>query len=128
MVKFIVRNRLMFLIFGAIIIGAGIYSWRTLPVEAFPDVTPTLVQVFTVTEGLAPEDVEKYITYPVEVAMNGLPGLTNIRSSSSFGISIVSIYFEDGTDFYFARQLVSERLQHAREAIRPDSENRRWGR
>ena len=117
MIKFVLQNRLLFLMLGLIIIGAGIYGWRTLPVEAFPDVTPALVQVFTSTEGLAPEDVEKYITYPVEVAMNGLPGLTNIRSSSSFGISIVSIYFEDGTDFYFARQLVAERLQHARESI-----------
>ena len=119
LVEFIIGNKLLFVMLGVIVFGAGYYSYRTLPVEAFPDVTPSLVQVFTATEGLAPEDVEKYITYPVEVAMNGLPGLKKIRSSSSFGISIVSIYFEDGTDFYFARQLVSERLQHAREAIPP---------
>ncbi len=117
LIDFVIGNRLLFVMLGVVVFGAGYYSYRTLPVEAFPDVTPSLVQVFTATEGLAPDDVEKYITYPVEVAMNGLPGLKYTRSSSSFGISIVSVYFEDGTDFYFARQLVSERLQHAREAI-----------
>jgi len=116
-IRFVISNRLFFIVLGLFVFGAGYYSYQTLAVEAFPDVTPTMVQVFTATESLAPEDVENYITYPVEVAMNGLPGLKYIRSSSSFGISIVSIYFEEGTDFYFARQLVAERLQHARESI-----------
>jgi cobalt-zinc-cadmium resistance protein CzcA len=77
------------------------------------------VQVFVETEGLAPEEVEKYVTYPVESAMNGLPKLDHVRSVSNFGLSVVNIYFEDGTDIYFARQLVGERLQVARESI-PD--------
>ena len=85
--------------------------------DAFPDVTPVLVQVFTETEGLAPEEVEKYVTYPVEVAMNGLPDLKEIRSISNFGLSVVNIYFDDRTDIYFARQLVNERLQVAREQM-----------
>ena len=76
-----------------------------------------LVQVFTITEGLAPEEVERYVTYPVEVTMNGLPHLKEIRSVSNFGLSVVNIYFKDGMDIYFARQLVGERLQHAREEI-----------
>jgi heavy metal efflux system protein len=114
---FLLQNRLLIVVLGVLILAAGYFSYLRLPVDAFPDVTPTVVQVFTPTEGLAPEDVEKHISYPVEVAMNGLPHLREIRSVSSFGISVVSIYFEDGTDFYFARQLVSERLQHAREAI-----------
>ncbi len=79
--------------------------------DAFPDVTPALVQVFAETEGLAPEEVEKFVTYPIEAAMNGLPDLKEIRSVSNFGLSVVNIYFEDGTDIYFARQLVNERLQ-----------------
>jgi cobalt-zinc-cadmium resistance protein CzcA len=110
-------NRLLIIAFVIGLIGAGLASFRSLPVDAFPDVTPALVQVFTETEGLAPEEVERYVTFPVEVAMNGLPGLKQIRSTSNFGLSVVNIYFEDGADIYFARQLVGERLQLAREEI-----------
>jgi len=111
------RSRLLMVVLGTLVLAAGMYSYRRLPVDAFPDVTPALVQVFTETEGLAPEEVEKYVTYPVEVAMNGLPDLKEIRSVSNFGLSVVNIYFKDGTDIYFARQLVGERLQLAREEI-----------
>lgn len=113
----VLKNRLLMLVLGILVIAAGYYSYRQLPIDAFPDVSPSLVQVFTVTEGLAPEEVEKYVTYPVEVAMNGIPNLKNIRSISNFGLSVVNIYFEDGTDIYFARQLINERLQEAREQI-----------
>ncbi|WP_410795949.1 efflux RND transporter permease subunit [Parvularcula sp. LCG005] len=95
----------------------GLFALRSLPVDAFPDVTPSLVQVFTETEGLAPEEVERYVTFPVETAMSGLPKLDHIRSVSNFGLSVVNIYFDDGTDVYFARQVVAERLAEAREAI-----------
>jgi cobalt-zinc-cadmium resistance protein CzcA len=105
------------IVLGLLVAGAGTISYQSLPVDAFPDVTPVLVQVFTETEGLAAEEVEKYVTYPVEVAMNGLPRLKEIRSVSNFGLSVVNIYFEDGMDIYFARQLVNERLQEAREEI-----------
>ena len=116
-ILFLLRNRLLILIVAALTLAAGVFSYRQLPVDAFPDVTPALVQVFTETEGLAPEEVEKYVTYPVEVAMNGLPHLKEVRSVSNFGLSVINIYFEDGTDIYFARQLVNERLQAAREEI-----------
>lgn len=118
-IQFVLRNRLLTIILGALVLAGGFFSYRALPVDAFPDVTPALVQVFTETEGLAPSEVERYVTYPVEVAMNGLPDLKEIRSVSNFGLSVVNIYFEDGTDIYFARQLVNERLQLAREEI-PD--------
>ncbi len=104
-------------ILGFLALAAGYYSYLKLPVDAFPDVTPVLVQVFTETQGLAPEEVERYVTYPTEVAMNGLPNLKEVRSTSNFGLSVVNIYFHDGTDIYFARQLVNQRLQHARENI-----------
>ncbi|MBU1286997.1 MAG: CusA/CzcA family heavy metal efflux RND transporter [Alphaproteobacteria bacterium] len=97
----------------------GLFAFRALPVDAFPDVTPSLVQVFTETEGLAPEEVERYVTYPIETAMSGLPKLKSMRSVSNFGLSVVNIYFEDGTDVYFARQVVGERLAEARGNI-PD--------
>ncbi len=116
-IQFALNNRLLVIVVGIIIMAAGYYSYLKLPVDAFPDVSPTLVQVFTETQGLAPEEVEKYVTYPVEVAMSGLPKLKKIRSISNFGLSVVNIYFEDGMDIYFARQLVNERLQEAREQI-----------
>jgi len=117
LIHFLLRSKLLVAVLGILVFLAGFASYRSLPVDAFPDVTPALVQVFTETEGLAPEEVEKYVTYPVEVAMNGLPNLQEVRSISNFGLSVINIYFEDGTDIYFARQLVGERLQIAREEI-----------
>jgi len=116
-IQFVLGNRLLVVVFGLMVMAGGYYSYFKLPIDAFPDVSPNLVQVFTETEGLAPEEVEKYVTYPVEVAMNGLPGVVKIRSVSNFGLSVVNVYFEDGMDIYFARQLVNERLQEAREQI-----------
>jgi heavy metal efflux system protein len=95
----------------------GLFAFRSLPVDAFPDPSPSLVQVFTETDGLSPEEVERYVTYPIETAMSGLPKVEEIRSTSNFGLSVINIYFEDGTDVYFARQVVGERLGEAGEAI-----------
>ncbi|NOX90032.1 MAG: efflux RND transporter permease subunit [Calditrichaeota bacterium] len=116
-INFILKNRLLMIVLGVLVIAGGFFSYKQLPIDAFPDVSPALVQVFTVTKGLAPEEIEKYVTFPVEVAMNGLPNLERIRSVSNFGLSVVNVYFKDGTDIYFARQLVNERLQEAREQI-----------
>jgi len=116
-IEFSLRNRLIVSVLALAVVGAGIRSLRRLPIDAFPDVTPVLVQIFTESPGLAPEEVEKLVTYPVEVAMNGLPGIRQIRSISMFGLSAVYVYFEDDTDIYFARQLVLERMQAAREEI-----------
>lgn len=113
------RNPLVVGVLAVVLMAGGVAAFRALPVDAFPDVSPNLVQVFTVTEGLAPEEVETYVTYPVEAAMSGLPGVTRVRSVSNFGLSVVNVYFEDGLDIYFARQLVGERLIEAREEI-PD--------
>lgn len=117
LIDFALRQRLLILIAGFAVLGAGAWAYTRLPVDAYPDISPALVQVFTETEGLAPEEVEQLVTYPVEVSMNGLPGLEEIRSVSNFGLSVVNVYFEEGTDIYFARQLVNERLQQAREQI-----------
>lgn len=117
LIQFSLGNRLLLSVFAILIMGAGYFSYKQLPVDAFPDVSPNLVQVFTVTEGLAPEEIEKFVTYPVEVAMTGLPGVEKVRSVSNFGLSVVNVYFEDSMDIYFSRQLVGERLQEAREQI-----------
>lgn len=95
----------------------GLFAFRSLPVDAFPDPSPALVQVFTETEGLSPEEVERYVTFPIETVMSGLPKVREMRSTSNFGLSVVNIYFEDGTDVYFARQVVGERLGEATEVI-----------
>ena len=100
----------------ALTIG-GLFAFRALPVDAFPDPSPSLVQVFTETDGLSPEEVERYVTFPVETAMSGLPEVEEIRSVSNFGLSIVNVYFKDGTDVYFARQVVGERLPEASDGI-----------
>jgi cobalt-zinc-cadmium resistance protein CzcA len=117
LIDFALRQRVFVLALAAAALLLGGWAYSQLPVDAYPDISPALVQVFTETEGLAPEEVEQLITYPVEVAMNGLPALEKIRSVSNFGLSVVNVYFQEGTDIYFARQLVNERLQEAREQI-----------
>ena len=116
-IKFSLQNRLLMFVLAASMMVAGYSSYIKLPVDAFPDVSPNLVQVFTETDGLGPEEIETYVTFPVESMMNGLPNVTNIRSISNFGLSVVNIYFDDDMDIFLARQLVSERLTEVREQI-----------
>lgn len=120
LIRFSVRQRLLVLLMVAIMAAAGVYAFQRLPIDAVPDVTNTQVQVLTSAPSLAPLEVERQITFPVEVAMSGLPGIQEIRSVSKFGLSAVTIVFDDSTDIYFARQLVLERLSQAREEIPPD--------
>ena len=117
LIRFSVSQRLLVLLMVAMLIGAGVYSLRTLPIDAVPDVTNVQVQVLTAAPSLAPLEVERQITFPVEVAMSGLPRIDEIRSVSKFGLSAVTVVFEEGVDIYFARQLVLERLSEAREQI-----------
>jgi cobalt-zinc-cadmium resistance protein CzcA len=98
---------------AAAIIGVGIWSFLRLPVDAYPDVSPPLVEITTQWPGHAAEEVERLITVPLEVAMNGLPGLTVTRSISLYGLSNVRVTFQDGTDPYFAREQVFERFGDA---------------
>jgi len=111
------RNKFLVLILTVVMVGIGINSMLRLPIDAVPDVTPNQVLVLTQAPGLSPVEVERFITFPVETAMSGLPGITDIRSISRFGLSSVYIYFEEGMDLYFVRRLVMERLPEAREAI-----------
>jgi cobalt-zinc-cadmium resistance protein CzcA len=105
------RNRFVVLLVAALLVTLGVQSALNLPLDAFPDTTPIQIQVNTIAPELGPEEVERLITFPVEYAMGGLKGLTEVRSISKFGLSQVVLIFSDETNIYFARQQVSERLQ-----------------
>ena len=120
LIRFSVENRLIVLLLVAIMAAAGAYSLINLPIDAVPDVTNVQVQVLTSAPSLAPLEIERQVTFPVETAMSGLPDIEEIRSVSKFGLSAVTIVFDDSVDSYFARQLVLERLAQAREQI-PES-------
>jgi len=120
LIRFSVAQPLLVILMVAILIGAGVYSFRQLPIDAVPDVTNIQVQILTAAPALAPLEVERQITFPVEVAMGGLPNVTEIRSISRFGLSAVTVVFDDSVNIYFARQLVFERLTQARSQI-PES-------
>ncbi len=113
------RQRLIVIAMTILVAAIGWYSLNDIPIDAFPDVTNVQVQVIAEGPGLSPVEVEKLVTFPIEVAMNGLPRLTEVRSISKFGLTVVTIVFEDGVDVYFARQLVLERLRSVRESLPP---------
>ncbi len=111
------RYKVLVLVAFVLVVLLGVKAWREVPVDAFPDVTPVQVNIYTVSPGVAAEDVEKLLTFPVETAVAGLPGVEQIRSVSLFGLSYVSVYFKDNVDIYFARRLVSEKLLEAKTRI-----------
>jgi heavy metal efflux system protein len=113
------RGRFLVLVLTVLVTVLGAISFQRLPIDAVPDITNVQVQILTRTAPLGPVEVERYVTFPVEAAMSGLPDVEEIRSVSRFGLSAVTVLFHDGVDIYFARQLVSERLPAAREAIPP---------
>ncbi|MBX3292942.1 MAG: efflux RND transporter permease subunit [Acidobacteria bacterium] len=117
LIRFSVANRLIVLLLVGIMAAGGAYSLLNLPIDAVPDVTNVQVQVLTAAPSLAPLEMERQVTFPVEVAMSGLPDVEEIRSVSKFGLSAVTVVFDDSVDTYFARQLVLERLSQAREEI-----------
>ncbi len=117
LVDFSLDNRFLVLVLWLLVVALGLGALTKLPIDAVPDVTNVQVQILTNSSGLAPEEVEKFISFPVETAMSGLPKIEEIRSVSKFGLSVVTVVFEEGTDIYWARQLVGERLTAAREQI-----------
>src|SRR5687767_5720511 len=104
------RHRITVLGLTAVFVAVGLYALTHVNIDAFPDTTPVQVQINTVAPSLGPEEVEQQITFPVEQAISGLPDLEGVRSVSKFGLSQVVVTFEDGTDIWFARRLVGERL------------------
>jgi len=116
-IDFSLDHRFLVIVLWLLAVGVGFRSLLELPIDAVPDVTNIQVQVLTTSPSLAPEEVERFITFPVETAMSGLPRVEEIRSVSKFGLSVVTVVFEEGSDIYWARQLVGERLTEAREQI-----------
>ncbi|PIR20591.1 MAG: CusA/CzcA family heavy metal efflux RND transporter [Deltaproteobacteria bacterium CG11_big_fil_rev_8_21_14_0_20_47_16] len=109
-IQFSVKNRWMVLLLAILTMVAGWIAFENLTIDAVPDITNVQVSVSSVVEGLVPEEIERVITYPIEAAVNGIAKVTHIRSLSKFGLSQVTVNFEDGTDIYWARQQVAERL------------------
>jgi len=116
-IAFFYRERLLVAVVSMLIVAGGILALRRLNVDAFPDVTPVQVEIDTEAEGLAPEEVERQISFPIENEMNGISGVTRVESASKFGLSVVTVYFTDDTDIYFAREQVFQRLADAKENI-----------
>ena len=112
----------MIIFISLLIIGFGTYSYLTLPIDAFPDVTNIQVEIVSHANGLSALEIERTVTYPIEMSMRGLPNVKQMRSVTKFGISIVTVIFEDNVDIYFARQLVFERLAEAKENVAKGAE------
>ena len=117
--KFVIEQRWIVLLAVFGMAALGVYNYQRLPIDAVPDITNVQVQINTEATGYSPLEAEQRITFPLETAMAGLPGLEQTRSLSRYGLSQVTVIFKDGTDIYFARQLVNERIQEARSKLPP---------
>src|SRR5437773_9005468 len=117
LIAFFYRERLLVALVALLIATGGIFALYRLNVAAFPDVTPVQVEIDTDAQGLAPQEVEQLISFPIENVMNGISGVMRVESISKFGLSVVVVFFSDDTDIYFARQQVFERLSSAKDRI-----------
>uniref|UniRef100_A0A831U095 Efflux RND transporter permease subunit n=1 Tax=Geobacter metallireducens TaxID=28232 RepID=A0A831U095_GEOME len=117
LIAYTLRQKGMIIFAALVIVVFGFYSYLKLPIDAFPDVTNIQVEVVSHADGLSAEEIERNVTYPIEMAMRGLPDIEQLRSVTKFGLSIVTVVFKDNVDIYFARQLVFERLAEAREKV-----------
>lgn len=119
LLEFSLRQRILVIGLACLFSMIGVFAFQSIPIDAYPDVTNIQVQVLTEAAGLSPVEVERFITYPIELQMTGLPGLAEIRSLSKFALSQITVVFQDDVDIYFARQLVLERILAAKERL-PD--------
>ncbi len=115
--SFALRQRVLVVVVACILTAGGIYAFRTIAIDAFPDVTTVLVQVVTKVPGMSPAEVERFVTFPMELQLMGAPGLTEIRSFSKVGRSMITVVFKDDIDIYLARQVVLERVLEVQELL-----------
>jgi cobalt-zinc-cadmium resistance protein CzcA len=111
--QFSIAQRWLVMLAMLAMAALGLYNYSRLPIDAVPDITNVQVQINTAAPGYSPLEAEQRVTYPLETAMSGLPGLEQTRSLSRYGLSQITVIFKDGTDIYFARQLVNQRMQEA---------------
>jgi cobalt-zinc-cadmium resistance protein CzcA len=119
LLSFSVRHRWLVVVLTLLVGGLGVYNFGRLPIDAVPDITNVQVQINTSVKALSPVEVERRVTFPIEWAMGGIPSIEQVRSLSRYGLSQVTVIFEDGTDIYWARQQVGERLAAAKESLPP---------
>ncbi|MFA6120936.1 MAG: CusA/CzcA family heavy metal efflux RND transporter [Sideroxydans sp.] len=122
LIRFALIQRLMMLLVALAVIAGGLWAFRTLPIDAFPDIYTPQVQVIVKAPGMTPAEVESRITFPIEIEMQGLPNQTALRSLNKYALGLVTVWFEDGTDIYLARQQVVERLNQVRGNLPPGVE------
>jgi cobalt-zinc-cadmium resistance protein CzcA len=122
LLAFSIKQRVLVIALACMLAAGGLYSFRTIPIDAFPDVTSVLVQVVTKAPGLSPAEVERFVTFPIELQLTGMPALTELRSLTKVGLSLITVVFHDDMDVNLARQLVLERLIEAREFLPPGTE------
>ncbi len=127
LLRFSLAQRFFVIVGALLLVGLGAISWQSLTLDAVPDITTNQVQINTDTGGLGPEEVERLVTFPIETSMGGLPGVQGVRSLSQYGLSQVTVTFDDHVDIYFARQLVNERLGNVREDLPPGVEAPQMG-
>ena len=122
LINFSIHHRFIVLIAVVSLMVLGLYNFTRLPIDAVPDITNVQVQINTQAEGYSPLEVEQRVTFPIESALAGIPKMDYTRSLSRYGLSQITAIFEDGTDIYFARQLISERLQQIKNTLPPKVE------
>lgn len=119
LIAFVLRQRVLVITAAGLLIAGGVYAYLTIAIDAYPDASPVYVQIVTKSSGLSPEEVERFITFPLELELAGAPGLREIRSRSKVGLSLITVVFDDAIDIYLARQVVITRVQQAQNKLLP---------